>query len=109
MRGQQKPLEIHPPLAYCGACHFVTALSGEWSMVEGRLTWTSEVDLVPFRGPSLDGCTECGATLTSIQVEESPGGKWRERDLSTEDRAALIAASDAAWEATYGPIHRELS
>lgn len=75
-------LEIDNPSATCGHCRFMTTLTGEWSVEDGRLVFRAAADPQPRRGPDLRRCgegRECGdfahitvdgEELTAEQVTE---------------------------------------
>lgn len=92
-------LEIENPLATCGGCRFTTALSGTWSVEDGRLVFRADLNPLGRRGPSMDSCcegrhegVERGALeFRYLTVDGDP--------LSGEDYAVLkaSAASPEAW------------
>lgn len=96
----RQTLEIENPLAACGSCRFTTALSGTWSVEDGRLVFRAALDPLPRRGPSMGTCceghhegVEHGALeFRYLTVDGKP--------LSGEDYAALkaSAASPEAWD-----------
>lgn len=96
MRADQKTLEIENPLAVCGHCRFATALTGEWSVEDGRLVFRAAADPQPRRGPDLSSCCESDPVVEfeAITVDDEP--------LAAEGVAALRATAREAWDAT-GP------
>lgn len=51
-------LEIESPLATCGHCRFTSALSGTWSVEDGRLVFRANLNPLANRGPGMDTCCE---------------------------------------------------
>lgn len=56
-------LEIENPIAVCGHCRFATALSGEWSVEDGRLVFRADPDPQPRRGPHIDLCCQSDVVI----------------------------------------------
>lgn len=54
----RQTLGIESPLATCGSCRFTTALSGAWSVEDGRLVFRADLDPLGRRGPSMGSCCE---------------------------------------------------
>lgn len=54
----RQTLEIESPLATCGGCRFTTALSGTWTVEDGRLVFRAALDPLARRGPSMGSCGE---------------------------------------------------
>jgi hypothetical protein len=54
----RQTLEIESPLATCGGCRFTTALSGTWTVEDGRLVFRAALDPLQRRGPSMGSCCE---------------------------------------------------
>lgn len=85
-------LEIEGPSAACGRCRFMSALSGRWSVEDGRLVWRADPDPQPRRGPDLESCCEgrkCGEFAGIV----ADGG-----ELSAADVAALRETARLARE-----------
>jgi hypothetical protein len=91
-RDYSQTLEIEAPAATCGHCRFTSALSGAWSVEDGRLVWRAEADPQPRRGPDLHSCCESSPVIefTSITAE------WGDREFSSEEIAALRATAEHA-------------
>ena len=51
-------LELHNPSFECGHCRFETALTGTWTVEDGRLVFRGDPDPQPRRGPDLQSCCE---------------------------------------------------
>jgi hypothetical protein len=85
-----KTLEIDPPLATCGHCRFATALSGQFSVEDGRLVWRGDADLQPRRGPGLESCCESSeiATFEFIEAGGERLSAWHVAQLRASARAA---------------------
>jgi hypothetical protein len=93
-------LEIEGPLANCGDCRFTTALSGKFSVEDGRLVWRGDAELQPRRGPDLQWCVESTETIRFEYVTVDGD------ELSDEDVAALRRSDTEAVEArqaSYNP------
>jgi hypothetical protein len=79
-------------MAICGGCGFATAMSGSWSVEDGRLTWRADPDPQPRRGPDLNWCGESDRC--------PPDGFKRvtvdNRELSAEDIGTLRATAGYA-------------
>jgi hypothetical protein len=86
-------LEIDNPLATCGHCRFTTALTGKWSVEDGRLVFRAALNPLTRRGPGLEGCSESDPAIHfgHIAVDSDP--------LTDEQVAELRAAarSEEAW------------
>ena len=80
-------LEISGPTADCGACGFTAAMTGEWSIEDGRLVFRADADPLTRRGPSLDHCSE-GREPTEFEHLTID-----DRDWPDEDFAALRATA----------------
>lgn len=78
-----KTLHIDGPTATCGHCQFTSALSGTFSVEDGRLAWRGDADLQPRRGPDLRSCCE------SSPVIEFEGIEAGRVPLTAEQVAAL--------------------
>ena len=93
MELRQETLEIDAPVAECGHCHFTTALTGKWSVEDGRLVFRAALNPLTRRGPSLASCCESSPVVSfrRITVDGEP--------LTDEQVAALRASaeSDEAW------------
>ena len=91
----RETLEIENPLATCGGCRFTTALSGAWSVEDGRLVFRAMLDPLARRGPSMDSCCEGhheGVEFKCVTVDGRP--------LADEEFAALKASAESpeAWD-----------
>lgn len=64
-----KTLHIEGPAATCGHCRFTAALSGTFSVEDGRLVWRGDADLQPRRGPDLRGCCESSPAISFEGIE----------------------------------------
>ena len=89
-RDYSRTLEIEGPSASCGHCRFMSALSGKWSVEDGRLVWRADADPQPRRGPDLVSCYE------SSPVVEFGAVTVDGEDLGGEDIAALRATAEYA-------------
>lgn len=89
-------LEIDAPSVACGSCRFTAALTGAWSVEDGRLVWRGAADPQPGRGPDLFRCCESDHTTDDFTAIKVYGGGGRR--LSDEDVAALRAAATEAQE-----------
>jgi len=87
---RKSTLVIWGPTAECGDCGFMTALTGEWAVEDGRLVFRADADPLTRRGPSLHYCGE------SREVTEFEHLTVDDRQLSAEDFATLRATADAA-------------
>lgn len=95
----RQTLEIESPLATCGGCRFTTALSGTWTVEDGRLVFRAALDPLQRRGPSMGSCcegrhegVECGALeFRYLTVDGEP--------LTGEQFATLRASAESpeAW------------
>ena len=91
-RDYRKALQLEGPSATCGGCRFMSALTGKWSVEEGRLVWRAEPDPQPRRGPDLETCCESDRCPPGGFEYITADGE----ELSTEDMAALrVTAADA--------------
>lgn len=74
----QATLEIEAPLARCGRCGYVQALSGTWSVEDGRLVFRADADPLRRRGPDYRGCSESShdgrgsIEFTRLEVDGEP-------------------------------------
>lgn len=84
-------LEIDNPSATCGHCRFMTTLTGEWSVEDGRLVFRAGADPQPRRGPDLESCCESDPV---INFEHITCG-YPEQELTGEQIAALRATAAA--------------
>ena len=84
-------LEISNPAATCGHCRFMTELTGEWSVENGRLVFRAAADPQPRRGPDLNGC---GESSEVTRFERITCG-WPELELTAGQIAELRAAAAA--------------
>jgi hypothetical protein len=87
---RSKTLEIEGPTAECGHCRFMTALSGKFSVEDGRLVWRADPDPQPRRGPDLGSCCESNPVIKFEHI--TADGK----ELSAEQVAALRATAHNA-------------
>lgn len=97
-------LEIDNPLAECGGCRHGSALSGTWSVEDGRLVFRADLNPLARRGPSMGSCCEghhegvkSGALeFRYVTVDGKP--------LTDEQFAALKASAESpeAWEEETG-------
>ena len=95
MRDYRDTLEIEGPSASCGACRFMSALKGTWSVEDGRLVWRADPEPQPRRGPDLESCCEgreCGEFRRITADDE---------ELSSEDIATIRATAAQARERQY--------
>ena len=94
----QETLEISAPLATCGGCRFGTALSGTWSVEDGRLVFRAAADPLQRRGPSMGSCCE-GYHNGRAEVLEFRRVTVDGEPLTDEQFAMLkaSAASPEAW------------
>ena len=83
-------LEISGPTAECGACGFTAAVTGEWSIEDGRLVFRADADPLTRRGPSLTFCSE-GREATEFEYLEVDG-----REVAVEEFAAIRATAEAS-------------
>lgn len=91
-RDYHKALAIEGPSATCGGCRFMAALTGKWSVEDGRLVWRADPDPQPRRGPDLERCGESDRCPPGGFEYVTVDGE----DLSAGDLAALRAtAADA--------------
>jgi hypothetical protein len=100
VKQRQVMLEIDSPLATCGSCRFTTALTGTWSVEDGRLVFRAALDPLTRRGPSIDSCCEGRHELDGDRVIEFAGVKLDGQRLGDEQFTALkaSAASPEAWD-----------
>lgn len=91
-------LEIDAPLAACGHCRFTSALSGTWSVEDGRLVFRAALGPLRRRGPDFESCCESDPAIQfeRITVDGEP--------LTGEQVAVLRASarSAEAWEEEAG-------
>jgi hypothetical protein len=85
-------LELEAPSATCGSCRFTTALTGTWSVEDGRLVWRAAPDPQPRRGPDFTSCCE-GSDCGDF---ERVATDWGSGELSSEDVQAIRRAAAAA-------------
>jgi hypothetical protein len=97
MRRDQATLEIEAPLAQCGCCGYVQALSGTWSVEGGVLAFRADPDPLRRRGPDYAGCGESDhdgrgyVSFTRIEAGDV--------ELTGEQVAELRASAEAAaWD-----------
>lgn len=69
MEMRHKTLKIEGPAATCGHCHFTSALSGTFSVEDGRLAWRGDADPQPRRGPDLESCCESSPVISFERIE----------------------------------------
>ena len=86
-------LEIAAPLAECSECRFTTALSGEFSVEDGRLVWRGDALLQPRRGPDLGWCCETEHPRTG---DECTGVDYEDGPMHPADYYALRHTNDVA-------------
>lgn len=100
----RETLEIDNPLATCGGCRFTTALSGTWSVEDGRLVFRAMLNPLARRGPSMDTCCEGRHEGVEFGALEFKRVTVDDKQLSDEDFAALKASAEspAAWEEEMG-------
>ena len=96
---QRRTLDVDAPSAQCGNCRFTTSLQGQWSVVDGRLRFDANPDPLTRRGPSIDYCSECGASFDVVVVQHGDSS-GTERELTPDELAAVqaTAAEDQARE-----------
>jgi hypothetical protein len=92
MSKREQTLEIEGPTATCGHCRFMTALSGKWSVEDGRLAWRGDAEIQPRRGPDLESCCESSPVVRFAHVTVDG-----ER-LGEDDIAALRETAARAWD-----------
>lgn len=97
----KRTLEIEHPRAECGHCRFTAALSGKFTVEDGRLVWRGDPDVQPGRGPDLVSCCESDPVA---EFEFIVAGGER---LPAEDVEALRATARAAVEAEMRAWHSE--
>ena len=85
-----RTLEISHPSATCGHCRFQSALEGEFTVEDGRLTWRANPDPQPRRGPDFWSCCESSPAVTFEHINAD--GK----DLRGEEITALRDTADKA-------------
>jgi len=85
-----KTLEISHPSVTCGHCRFQSALEGEFTVEDGRLTWRAAPDPQPRRGPDFWSCCESSPVIQFEHIDAD--GK----DLSGEEIQALRDAAEQA-------------
>lgn len=98
-KARRNLLVIENPLAECGHCGFGNALTGTWSVEDGRLVFRADANPLSSRGPNFHRCSESSevAEFKRITVDRKP--------LADEDVVALQAAEQAAEEAEWTEIN----
>ena len=97
MSEPEATFEIEGPSAECNDCRFTVALSGTWSVEDGRLVWRGDADLQPGRGPDLFFCCESDKFIDFTKVTvEGPSPQWEKRTLTSEEFDALRASARPA-------------
>ena len=101
---RQKTLEIENPLAACGGCRFTTALSGTWSVEDGRLVFRAMLNPLARRGPGMGTCCEGRHEGVDVGALEFRRVTVDGKPLSDEQFTVLkaSAASPEAWEEEMG-------
>jgi hypothetical protein len=99
----EEVLAVLGPSATCGHCRFTTALTGKFSVEDGRLVWRAAADPQPRRGPDLHGCFESSPVIHFEHV--TVDGKR----LSAEQVAALRQTAQRAETQVDLLVHRSRS
>ena len=89
-RDYSRTLEIEGPSASCGHCRFMTRLTGEWSVEDGRLVFRADADPQPRRGPDLVSCCESSPVVRFKRITVDG------EDLGDGDIAALRVSAEHA-------------
>ena len=83
-------LEISHPSVTCGHCRFQSALDGEFTVEDGRLTWRASPDPQPRRGPDFLSCCESSPVIRFEHIDAD--GK----DLSDAEITTLRDTAEKA-------------
>ena len=100
LKRYRQTLEIENPLATCGSCRFTTALSGTWSVDDGRLVFRAGLDPLSRRGPSMGSCCEGHHEGVEYGALEFRYLTVDGKPLTDEQFAALKASAESpeAWD-----------
>jgi hypothetical protein len=91
-------LLLTPPSFMCSKCHFMTNLSGRWSIEHGRLMFRADEDPQPRRGPDLVSCCEgyeCGDFTKIVTEYGSEKQEFSRQELDELRRTAANACEGA--------------
>jgi hypothetical protein len=103
-RHYRQTLEIENPLATCGGCRFTSALSGTWSVEDGRLVFRAALNPLARRGPGMGSCCEGTHEGIDYGALEFRYLTVDGKALADEEFAALKASAESpeAWEEETG-------
>jgi hypothetical protein len=90
----RRTLEIQPPLATCGHCHFATALDGKWAVEDGCLVFRAAPDPLTRRRPGLESCSE-SREIAEFEFIEAGGERLPAADVET---LRATARASRGWD-----------
>lgn len=87
-RDYKETLEIEGPSVTCGGCRFRSALTGAWSVEDGRLVWRGRRRRAPRPGQARPARRYCFALLLPGAGLSGPGPGKELRDVPVDGRTA---------------------